>query len=1278
MTRTIAGGIALGVCLLAGDAWAQVTGGIRGRVVDAAGQPLAGVSIVVSSRTLQLDQPIGRSDPQGRFQAIALDPAGDYLVKASLAGFATVAAPDVAVRAGQMTTITIALPPESSVREHVKVTGQASPVDLEERGLTTHLSSEFIDNMPILGRNYQDVLTLSPGVSDTDGDGNPNIHGARDTDVGTFVDGVNTTDPLTGKVGAQLNIESIQEIEVKTAGASAEFGRAQGGFANILTKSGGNQFEGAFKFFWRGSALDGDGAGQDSSQLHGGVGDVGLRDLTFNDYLPFLSLSGPIVKDKAWYFATIEYIQKEQPVNAVTQAFVTGLKEKRAFLKGTWQVTANTRLVGTVNYDPQEFSNQGLNSLTLQETGYTQLAGGPVYTARGTTVLGPSAALETTVSYLDGRPRIEPNLPLDNNGDGILYTDRNGDGFRDASERDGGEDYDGDGRFDIFEDRNHDGLISAGEGPWCSIDGWYRTIPPASCQIPSSLIDDEDGWKIRPNMDLYPHRGDFDRRLTPPGGCEGDNREDQDCDGHLDTINEDRNHNGVLDPNEDRDGDGRLDLGTEDRNGNNFLDDTPYVTSLYPYGRLAPLPADRDYRIDLTNGIVSGPYHEDYDDQRQRATLRQDLSLFAASRGTHDIKIGYLIEKEQFDRQANGHGVEAIIDPGFRTGNFTDMYAHPGLVYDCNPYVTPCPDPGKGRLTAILPTTTSASQAAESFSSGIYVQDTWKPVPNVSLSLGLRFDREQTTTGGYTFFDPDFERDRMDRLEALAGGEAGADDLLMGNNDGMVSQGILGDPLFGANAKQIPYSAEVMNGLNRSAATWLTLHRDSARFSANQLKTFFPDLVKGGVIDPVEAAALGIQVQQPEAFRITNNNLAPRLGVSWDPKGDGRTKLFSAWGRYYDRLFLNTIVGEQGLEKVQRYYVLDRDSIDPVMNQAGTRVGVNPDHQFGAVISASPPSVTQVDRGLATPFCDEWILGIEREIAPETALSVRAVQRRYRDQLQDVDINHEVRINPATGEPSDYFGLATLVDPGDPDDPPFLNPVPDGRPDLFIRNPFYNQVLRVGNFNTARYGALEVELRRRASRRWQMQGSYTYSRARGSAEDFQSRLGNDPSTTQSEYGYLDFDQRHVVKANAAFYLPGDWQIGVSTQWASGLPYSIVSRFLALDNYDNQQFRTLYGFTDVENGQLHFNSMSRNSERNGSTFNLDTSARKNFVWGRTTWAVSLEIFNLLNRDELRVHTFEPSRTTGFDAGSATLISSPLQLDAERPFGRRFQVGFQFSF
>jgi len=240
-------------------------------------------------------------------------------------------------------------------------------------------------------------------------------------------------------------------------------------------------------------------------------------------------------------------------------------------------------------------------------------------------------------------------------------------------------------------------------------------------------------------------------------------------------------------------------------------------------------------------------------------------------------------------------------------------------------------------------------------------------------------------------------------------------------------------------------------------------------------------------------------------------------------------------------------------------------------------------------------------------------------------------------------------------------------------------PSPDGRPDLFIRNPSFNQVLRLGNSNTSEYRAFEVELHRRLARRWQLQASYTYSRAVGAAEDFQSRLGNDPSTVESEFGYLDFDQRHVVKTNAAFFLPGDWQVGLAAQWASGLPYSIVSRFFAHDNAGYQQFRTRYGSTSVNaEGVLVFQGESRNSERNGSTLGIDLSGRKNFVIGRNIAAVSLEVFNVLNRDELWVHTFEPSRATGVDSSGGVVLATPSQLDAERPFGRRFQVGFQLQF
>ncbi len=261
-----------------------------------------------------------------------------------------------------------------------------------------------------------------------------------------------------------------------------------------------------------------------------------------------------------------------------------------------------------------------------------------------------------------------------------------------------------------------------------------------------------------------------------------------------------------------------------------------------------------------------------------------------------------------------------------------------------------------------------------------------------------------------------------------------------------------------------------------------------------------------------------------------------------------------------------------------------------------------------------------------------------------------------------------------THQPRDDFGLLNL-DPANPGSNG-QSPLPDGRPDLYIQNFFFNEVLRVGNFNQARYHAIELEVLRRLSRRWQLQASYTYSRAVGSAEDFQSRLGNDPSTVALEFGYLDFDQRHVVKVNAMMFLPSDWQVGVSASWSSGLPYSVISRFFSVDNVGYQQFRTLYGFTEDGPTGPQFHPLRRNARRNAPAYDLNLHARRAFVWGHTSGSVFLEVFNLLNADDLRIFSYDPTRSDRLT--QADLSTQALQLDAQRRFGRRFQVGVQFQF
>ncbi len=1196
-------GALLAAASLPGPA-AQMPGGVRGQVTDERGWPLAGVSIAVASSSQGVTGRGAITDEAGSFLIPSLPSGRDYVVQATFPGFAPFTMTGVAVRAGRSTTLRITLQAQTEFRERIEVRARPSPVSLEGPTGRTVLSSEFIDSLPILGRNYQDLLSLAPGVSDVDGDGNPNIHGARDTDVVTLVDGVSTTDPLTGKIGAQLNIESIQEIEIITSGATAEFSRAQGGFANIITKSGGNDFQGTLKFFWRGSALDGDGAGIDDPRLHGGVGESGLRDLEFDDFMPFLAFEGPIVRDRAWFFTAHEYISQEDPQNALNAAFISGVREWREFAKVTVQASPNNRLSLSVNYDPQERFNQGLNSFTREESGFTVDRGGLVITLKGTSILTPQVSIESSLSYFNERPGIIPTLDPDTNGNGFLYFDRNRNGFFEASERDPGEDFDADGVFDVFEDFNRNLLLDV-------------------------------------NEDL-----DRDGRVTPPGGCEGEGREDLDCDGRLDFIDEDLNGNGILDVGEDIDGDNNLDRGTEDRNGNQILDDIPRPDGDYPYGRLVPVTADREYLINRLTGVTSGPFFETLDDKRRRFTLREDIGVYVPDYwGSHDVKAGFVVERESFDRNIHSRAVLAPLVRGARQGPST--------------------------VRALLPAQPSVANEALNLTTGVYLQDSYKPFPNLSMSFGLRLDREVTDSFGYSPFDPAEERRLYDRLWNLGGGENGQDDFRIGNNDGLESHGFCNDPIFSSNREvggnpcqfnvfNYP-SVDDLNQLRFLAVARLSRHHTEAAFASAQIANLFPDVVVGGEIDPVRLAARGVQAQQRESFRLTNSNLAPRLSISWDPWANGRTKIFGTWGRYYDKLFLSTIVGEEGPDIINRYYRLDPDGVS----------GGRPNRQIGPVISKAPPSATQVDRGLQTPFSDEFTFGFEREIAPEVAFSMTYIDRRYRQQLQDIDVNHTLRPG-ADGVPLDLFGQVPPVGTVTA-----TESFQDGRPDLYIHNYFFNQVLRVGNSNEARYKGIELTVTKRLSRRWEMQGSYTYSRAVGQAEDFQSRLGNDPSTVESEFGYLDFDQRHVVKLNAVTFLPADWQLGFATTWSSGLPFSTVSRVFALDNAGYQQFRTLFGFTEPGDKGPVFRRMRRNSQRNHAQLDINVRARKSIVFGKYAGAIFLEVFNLLNTDDLRIITLDPTPEILFNE-DGTRATGPLQIDGLRRFGRRFQVGFQIDF
>ncbi|HMC82943.1 MAG TPA: hypothetical protein VKL61_06895, partial [Candidatus Polarisedimenticolia bacterium] len=207
--------------------------------------------------------------------------------------------------------------------------------------------------------------------------------------------------------------------------------------------------------------------------------------------------------------------------------------------------------------------------------------------------------------------------------------------------------------------------------------------------------------------------------------------------------------------------------------------------------------------------------------------------------------------------------------------------------------------------------------------------------------------------------------------------------------------------------------------------------------------------------------------------------MAPRLSLSWDPWGDGKSKGFASWNRFYDKLFLNTMVLEEGPDTVTRYYSFDANGVDFLGK---------PDNQIGEPRSLAAPTAFQIDRRLSTPYTDELTLGFGRELAPELSLSFTYIRRDFHHQLQDVDVNHDTRINPATGRFADKFGLLLLPTGFGEEGTGRADAVADGKPDLYIQNIFFNRVFRLGNYNEQSYRGLELEMVKRLSRKWQLNG----------------------------------------------------------------------------------------------------------------------------------------------------------------------------------------------
>ena len=277
----------------------EQTGTIEGMVKDSSGAVLPGVTVEAKS-------PAGNrstvSDAMGTYRFPALPP-GRYEIVATLQGFTPATIANLDLRLGQILKADVALSLEG-VTESVQVSAERPSIDVKQSERATSVTDEQIELLP-KGRDFTSLIIRAPGVNTESKLGGLSVDGASAGENRWIVDGIETTNLQTGRAAKQVIVEFIDEVQVKSSGYAAEYGGALGGVVNVITKSGTNSWNGYALVNFQGSALE--GSRRQTRRLN-------PSDTTKAEYItydddsevrlePGFGIGGPIMRDRAWFFA---------------------------------------------------------------------------------------------------------------------------------------------------------------------------------------------------------------------------------------------------------------------------------------------------------------------------------------------------------------------------------------------------------------------------------------------------------------------------------------------------------------------------------------------------------------------------------------------------------------------------------------------------------------------------------------------------------------------------------------------------------------------------------------------------------------------------------------------------------------------------------------------------------------------------------------------------------------------------------------------------------------
>ncbi|MBA2304012.1 MAG: TonB-dependent receptor [Acidobacteria bacterium] len=306
MKRIILAALVLACAMASTAAAQQTTGTITGRIVDAQGSAVPGVTVTgKNTQTGFVRSDV--SDGEGVYRLTAL-PVGTYDLTAELQGFSRYESKGLVLNVGQ--TMSLEVPMKvATLSETVTVTGETPLIETTSSSVGGVVDLGRVENLPLNGRQFANLAATIPGVglgfhSDPTKSTqySPQIGGGNGRNLNYQIDGGDNNDDTVGGLLQLFPLEAIQEFNFVTSRYKAEYGRSNGGVMNIVTKSGTNNMAGSFFTLYR------------DDQMNAKTETETLNDADKQDYKRYQfggSFGGPIVQDRIHYFAAAERTQQD-------------------------------------------------------------------------------------------------------------------------------------------------------------------------------------------------------------------------------------------------------------------------------------------------------------------------------------------------------------------------------------------------------------------------------------------------------------------------------------------------------------------------------------------------------------------------------------------------------------------------------------------------------------------------------------------------------------------------------------------------------------------------------------------------------------------------------------------------------------------------------------------------------------------------------------------------------------------------------------------------------